>query len=351
MLGVVLASAGLWPIVLGALALVPVLIFLRHRPFALPVFFILAGLLVGASTYHVYTAKHFARIAWYAQGPCDCVARVKDVTFFDRGDGGRTKMGKISLKVLKTRRTKLDDWQNVNDEIVLYRPAQWCKQVGDCVLLKKLVCARASLEQERYLLEHGLSGSSWAVKKMILLLRPAWSVRRWFCDLRNWVVSSLKNKLSPRAYALFAPMFLGVKVYDAQTYDLFKQWGLSYYLVRSGIHLILIFFLLELLLRLLFIPFTLRALLTLIVCIVYSALTGGTIPFIRAVFALCLTQMCHMIKVPVHAVHLLNVVLVGCLVYNPYALFLLDFQLTFCLTYALLFILSKDTFFTACQKS
>ncbi len=295
--------------------------------------FILSGSFFGFVCYQSRDYAYGQRVSWYALAPADVLATITDkVPVNDR-------LSKLTLHVLHVRRDKTSSWQKAHDYLLLYRPTRFCGQVDDRVYIKKLQCVTISAQDVRLrLMSKGLSGISYLVKKVKLLHRPSFSLARWWHQKKYMLQQAVRDALSPTSYALFAPMFLGCKVYDQMIHGLFQRWGLSYYLVRSGIHLLLIFFLFTWFLRVLRVPFRIRSLILIFVLCAYAALTWCSIPFVRAVWALVGMQVCHLMRVTVQPIQLLNLIFLICVFAVPHIFLCLDFQLTFGLTYALIFL-------------
>lgn len=291
--------------------------------------FVSAGFVIGLVRYQHFTSSQTLRAHWYATGSADVIGIIKDKYISDNSL-------KLTLLVIQKRRTCFDRWQFTHDYLVVYRPKKYYGQVGDLVYIKQLRVGSLDSAILTSLFKRNLIASTWSMQKIKLIYRPARCFIRWLYNLKNNINNALKQKLTPTAYALFAPMFLGIKVYNERIHNLFARWGVLYYLVRSGIHLILIFFLLEFLLRVFLIPFRVRALLMIIVSVVYAAFTWGTIPFWRALMALICVQLCHLMRLPINALHILNLIFLIVLLHNPYTLLNLDFQLSFGLTYVLM---------------
>ena len=122
--------------------------------------------------------------------------------------------------------------------------------------------------------------------------------------------------------------------------EIFKWWGLSHYLARSGLHLVIIASIWFILLSIFKVPYLLKNLISAVFIISYHLLTWPSIPFIRSIIVFILYKLCIFFDLQINSLHLLNLTCFIILLFNPFQLFFLDFQLSFGLTYALIWISS-----------
>jgi competence protein ComEC len=123
-----------------------------------------------------------------------------------------------------------------------------------------------------------------------------------------------------------------------QPREYFKLWGLSHYLARSGLHLVIIAALWYFILTILGFSYFLRNIVITIFILIYHILTLASIPFIRSLYMFIFYKICIFFDWQINALHLLNLTTFIILLLNPIQLFFLDFQLSFGLTYALIWI-------------
>ncbi len=147
----------------------------------------------------------------------------------------------------------------------------------------------------------------------------------------------IAKKLSPDAYILFCSLFLGLKKYttDTQIKNLFTFWGINHFLARSGLHITILIFLINIFCKLLQLPFLYTQTGTVIFLFWYLIFSYASISFIRAFIMTLFIIWCMFFKVPSNTIHILVTTLMACLAYNPFFALALDFQLTFLLTFGL----------------
>ncbi len=146
--------------------------------------------------------------------------------------------------------------------------------------------------------------------------------------------------MSTRAFNLFADLFLGNRQEHMSLHETrkkFKEWGIMHYLARSGLHLIFFIYLLNLLFKILPLPFMIRQLISLLILLSYSLLSWPSVSFNRALFALMLKKVGLLLKMQLNLLNILSCVCCITLYRNPILISFLDFQLSFGITYALIY--------------
>lgn len=169
---------------------------------------------------------------------------------------------------------------------------------------------------------------------------PPFSFPRWVYSTKN---TTLKNATRAMTYAtksLYASLFLGNKTYTMHCYESikeqFRRWGLSHYLARSGLHLVLIVALWLWLFRIIPLSFLYKEWAVVILVGVYAVMSWPSISFVRALTTFFLFKVCSSWWRRYHnTLHLLSVTAFYLLLQNPLHLFYLDFQLSFGVTFAL----------------
>lgn len=147
----------------------------------------------------------------------------------------------------------------------------------------------------------------------------------------------VQRTLSEPARTLYGTIFLGMeKIAPADELKaIFNYWGITHYLARSGLHIALFIMLWKWIFYLLGFSFFMRTMLLLPILFLYIFFTPLSLSFLRGIWAFFLFLGAFYLYRPSHAQHMLYVSAFCILLYNPYALFFLDFQLSFSLTYVL----------------
>ena len=212
--------------------------------------------------------------------------------------------------------------------------------IHNAILKKQTTKKRAdTASYQDYLIKEGILCSLFltGANKCTITSRPSWSIKRWLWQLRHTTYQSMRKKLSKTAFVYVGLMFLGNKEHDSlqQLRTTFNQWGLTHYLARSGLHIVLFIMIWTFILG--FIPahIAIKRLLLILICFVYDLLSWASIPFARALYVFFLVKGGQFMGQQTNFLHLLSLVCLGILIFNPMQLFFLDFQLTFALTFTL----------------
>lgn len=147
--------------------------------------------------------------------------------------------------------------------------------------------------------------------------------------------------MNRKTFTYFSSLFLGnradvSKFYMDEMKQEFRLWGLSHYLARGGLHLILIIAVWLSFLRLLPLGIKTKNILLTLLMLLYCTLSWFNITFIRACSCFFIYQFLVITDQQVHRLHILTLVTFTILFFNPVQLFALDFQLSFGLTFSLI---------------
>lgn len=247
----------------------------------------------------------------------------------------------VQLTTLSVKEQDTHHWVPCTHGIDLYINTQPHYGVADTIEIAR-VCIKKNKNTSftKYLMRTGTYLSLFLKNPDIRVLHhPQTSLLRFFSSTSDSLQQQLREKLSYKTHILFNTIFLGKKVqknrYFDSIKDIFKTWGLSHQLARSGLHLVMFLIILEFFLRCIPIPFTSKQILLLILVCIYHALSVPSISFIRALLTFIFVKISIMLNFTVHYLHLVGLVCFLTLWQNPYHLFFLDFQLSFSLTAAL----------------
>lgn len=230
---------------------------------------------------------------------------------------------------------------NANKLIAVYTKKLASINIGEQIILKDLnFNFSGETNFENYLIKNQLTASVFTSELSFekTKLAPAWS----FAKYRQMLLKKINYTMSDRTKIMFNSIFLGYKPENKnETLELknkFQFWGIIHYLARSGLHLAIISTMWQTICTVLTIPILYSNLITLFFVLLFYLLTWSALPFIRALVLIACYRVCHFLEIQVHLLHLLNLSCIAILIYNPIALFFLDFQLSFILTYGLVFL-------------
>jgi len=253
----------------------------------------------------------------------------------------------IHVKSLQYYDHKTETHHKLTFSVLCYLHRKTSLQVGDTVALKNITITAKKQTSfsgnptyDDYLRKQNIMGSLFVKRSQITLRsRPKKSLWRWLHNKREAVYSRLKKKLTSLSSSFFGLIFLGNKQTDNQDHlrTIFNFWGLDHYLARSGLHIVLFIIILSFFLQLLPLHLTLKRLLIVLICLIYTLLSWSSLSFVRALLVFLFMKLGEFLFRPTNFLHLLTLCCLVILLYNPTFLFFLDFQLTFGLTFALIF--------------
>jgi competence protein ComEC len=211
-------------------------------------------------------------------------------------------------------------------------------RVGDKIHLKNImICPPTNRSFEFYSFKEGVSGTIFARPSQAqLTLRPVHSISRFIQETRNSMLTQISETINGESKNLVNTIFFGNRAQEnSATKTPFKQWGISHYLARSGLHLVMLIVLWRFLFSLIPLPFFIKELLLIYLILFYSIMSWSSISFTRAFLIFLGIKIATFLKKPVHYIHHIFVVCLAVLIHNPFQLFFLDFQLSFGLTLAI----------------
>lgn len=324
-----------WTLFLGIPAII---IGYHYRTWLLSSIFFIVGLSVLPLQYnHI----QYLRLR-YTGVPCSLQGTVTDVQYAP----GNLFEGIIHLNLSRIQHNNQSQAEKTNFSIMVYNKEHFDLEVGDEVYFEQITLTKPT----DYSLAHNTSYADFLVKEHIVaavflqkeqlfyvLHRTSWSWHKWVWKQKNRVLSAIKQRVSPLAYAYFALIFLGYKQI-AENHDLrkvFNLWGLAHFLARAGLHIMLFIWLWQMFLNAVPLPLACKRALLFIVCLMYAIFSWASIPFFRAYVMFVLTRTAQFLDQQTDFLHLLTATCMIVLLLNPMQLFFLDFQLTFALTFVL----------------
>ncbi len=243
------------------------------------------------------------------------------------------------LQVKATKITRHDGkLYAINDFFYIYTNSKSCN-IGDTILLHNVSCKKPTKDSFLlYLIKENVNSAIFCFKSSIKKQgHSAWSVSTVLPMIRNNLFKKLSKKIDRKTFVLFSTIFLGnraaVKNEIMCEQKLFAKWGIVHYLARSGLHVLILILLWSWILSFFSLAHTTRWFLLTALVLLYGLLSWSSVSFIRALFMFLCYQSCIAAKLPIQSLHLLSLVALVLLAYNPVHVFYLDFQLSFGLTF------------------
>lgn len=158
---------------------------------------------------------------------------------------------------------------------------------------------------------------------------------RWLDTQRAAVLQSVQTQCRPETFSLLSSLFFGCNNATDLLREEFQWWGISHYLARSGLHLVIFVMMLQWLFIWLPCTITTRRFFAIVCIALYALFSWTSVSFARSILMIYALFLCYYFQIRSHAIH--NVSLACCIIlfYNPAYLITLDFQLSFALTLAL----------------
>lgn len=231
-------------------------------------------------------------------------------------------------------------------QIYIYTQNFPATYVGDEIVLENLVFNFSNNSHfESFLIKNNIAGTVFTktinFKKLPKKNRCILNTKFFLKKYKQSLLKKINQKMSCTTAAMFNSIFLGNKYYNkleiSRLKNSFQTWGTIHYLARSGLHLVIISAIWQVLCNLLQIPFILSHLIVLLFMLIFGILSWSALPFVRALIMIICYRICHFAKLQIHILHILNISCIATLLNNPIAFFFLDFQLSFLLTYGLIF--------------
>ncbi len=194
-----------------------------------------------------------------------------------------------------------------------------------------------------YAYKEGIDASIFQKQITLSILKhPQHSFQRWISEKRKLLHIALSKKMKPKTFALFSSLFLGNRTTIKDDLEdqkpSFKLWGISHFLARSGLHLLIFIMILEKIISIIPTRFFFKQFFLLSISFIYFLFSWPSVSFNRAFYTFLFVKITALFALPLHSMHALAVVAFCILIKSPLQLFFLDFQLTFLLTLTLIWI-------------
>jgi competence protein ComEC len=155
--------------------------------------------------------------------------------------------------------------------------------------------------------------------------------------------SKILHKMSDLTKSFYGLIFLGYRQKEVPV-NLrlpFQAWGVSHYLARSGLHLTIFSYFCFFIFMLLPLGLWWRYCVAICISLIYYFLTYVSVSFLRAELMFVMGMLAKMFLQRSHQLHFLVLTCMLILLFNPYQVFALDFQLSFALVFSLLLVSSR----------
>lgn len=232
-----------------------------------------------------------------------------------------------------------EKWITTKGAIQIYSKFRPFCKIDDQVFLKDIKLKKINnADFKKYLTRINLNNTLFINKPIFKITKKSnFSLRQHLSNLKNNIFYSLKRKINKPTFNLFSSTFLGNKndiKQDELNYK-FANWGMPHLIARSGLHLWILIFIFQftfLLLR----NFIIKRLIIFVLITIFYFISWPAIPFTRALLTYAFFEFCNIFGIPYKTSHLFLITCCIIILSNPIQIFFLDFQLSFFITYILL---------------
>lgn len=247
----------------------------------------------------------------------------------------------INLEAAKEQESGCN--KKLSHKIALYSKINTKAAVGDKILVKNISIKPPPLKltvANITLLRNGCIATTFITHpyQYKVLDHPSASWQRTLWEWREKNYRGILNKLSSLTAPYIGLLFFGNKQHEAtdNLQTIFSYWGLSHFLARSGLHIVLLVGLWIFMLQFIPIHLSVKNCFLLGAITLYAILSWESTSFLRALFVFFLARIGKLYNKEIPTLYTLTVICMLMLLYNPLLIFYLDFQLTFWLTFGLL---------------
>jgi len=249
------------------------------------------------------------------------------------------KNQKITLKNISLATPQKMAWTSY---AYVFCPTDLALQQNDVISLRNIKLKKPTQELALYLQKEHALGFFFAQDKNLIINHDTKVSPSWIDTKKEVLQQLIRSSFSKKTAESIQSIFLGKSsLLSPHTRALFEQWGISHYLARSGLHLVMLVFLMALLLNSLSLPMLVVRILTLVVVILYHALTTPSISFLRALFMNFAFAGAFLIGTQPNTLHIFLATTLITMLLNPFVVFYADFQLSFGITCALILVFNK----------
>lgn len=297
--------------------------------------------LLGYASYQRELSKHVHLQQTYGKNVCSLSGWITDKALLPSKNLHVTTLYINTIGIKGSRQKRIGAYA-----IRLYSSQEFPYCVGDKIALYNvtLPAVKSSASSSlNFMIKNGILFSTFVSphkKRLRKLYSPRISVQRTMHTLRNAVYQKIQKRMTSPAFGYFSSLFLGNRVEDDATnaamVPIFKDWGISHFLARSGLHLVIIVSMWEYLLAALPIGYLLKQIALIAMALLYALLSWTSISFMRALVTLLYTKLSRVGYKQTNGIHAISVTAFVLLMYNPACLFFPDFQLSFFLTLCLM---------------
>lgn len=257
-------------------------------------------------------------------------------TIQDVREEGLQKIVTLENIELKTPASEKPAWFN---KAIVYVPKKINTPLNGHLSLANTFIKMPTETLLPYHLKQHLLGFFFWKKESISITESPIAGGSWIENQKAHLNRSIIDVFSPTTQNMVKSIFLGdSQALTSETRSLFEQWGISHYLARSGLHLVLLAAVIIFILQACQLPIFVTRGATLALSILYHLLTSPSTSFLRAFMMNIMIGTSLFLGTTPTMLHLFSVVTLTTILNNPFTALNLDFQLSFGISGALIFM-------------
>ena len=258
------------------------------------------------------------------------------------------KKQKITLKNIHLTAAEKPQKMNWIASAYVFCPLDLLVAQNATIALTNLKLNKPPRDLTSYLLKEHSLGFFFPKKNDVQVLTTSPATLSWLDAKKSTLNRLITTTFSRTTAQHIQSIFLGQStMLKTSTRTLFEWWGISHYLARSGLHLVVLVVLVTLLLNAFVLPLTLVRILTIAVVMLYHLLTMPSISFLRALMMNFAFAGAFLAGTTPNTLHIFLAVTLVTVLINPFVVFYADFQLSFGISGALIFVFNKMQQFSA----
>ncbi|MBP7854461.1 ComEC/Rec2 family competence protein [Candidatus Babeliales bacterium] len=210
---------------------------------------------------------------------------------------------------------------------------------GKEILIKKVILQQPEPAADFY--QYLLKENIWATA---FIKQPNITVLRKESSIMYQCYTVFTALLNPESSQLFEPLFLGKRDKTISSIAMQHQslyWGIAHHMARSGIHLVTLLSLVLAIFHLLRIRYIYRYIMCSVLALCYFQISVINISFMRALSMMLMQMFSKLHQFNYSSAHALSLTTLILVTYNPFIIFFLDFQLSFGITAAIIWLFNK----------
>lgn len=272
-----------------------------------------------------------------------CIKQGNSVTFFatvehKKSIADKQKPDTLQLKIdtafMGNKREPLLEGYR----IIVFSTERITAKIDDIIILKNVMLHASSEKNKSHAMREKIIAHIFCKNiPYKLFKRPAFSINRWIFNQKTRIARVVKSSMPTSAYHMYATIFSNEeRLEDSKAKRSFTLWGIGHYLARSGLHVIIFIALWHFILKFFPCDFFAKNIILMFLVALYWLFSWISLSFSRAIAGFFIQRTLFLCGLSVQSLHMLCLISYPLLLVNPIVAFGADFQLSFGLTWAIM---------------